>query len=223
MKSHRKDARKAAVAGFFLAGIIRVVGWTLRIRVDDRAGVSTRPPDGQLIWVFWHNRIFVLPFLYRRFLRSRRGAVLTSASGDGEIIARTVRRFGVEAVRGSSSRRRVGALVGLVDWVRRGFDVAVTPDGPRGPRHRFQPGPVKLAQLTGARIFPIHVRYGRAWTFRTWDRFAVPLPFSRVDVVFDAPIEVDPGLEGEAFEAERGRIERLLLAETDEGDREAGA
>ncbi len=105
---------------------------TLRFRIDDRAGIVGNPPEGSLIWIFWHNRVFTVPYIYRKFLPDRRGAVLTSPSRDGEIIAQVMRRFGAGAVRGSSNKRPAAALRELVGWVKGGNDIVITPDGPRG-------------------------------------------------------------------------------------------
>ncbi len=164
-----------------------------------------------MIWTFWHNRIFVLPTLYQKYLRVRKGAVLTSASKDGEVIAAIVARFGCEAVRGSSSRKGAAALLGLIDWVRDGYDVAIVPDGPRGPRYRMGPGVAKLAEVTGALILPVRVEYQGYWCFqKAWDRFRVPKPFTTVDVFLGPCTEVVSGLDDPAFESERVRLETLM-------------
>ena len=201
---------KAVMIGWAAATLIRVVSLTLRWRMEDRAKISENPPEGQMIWVFWHNRIFVVPVAYRKYLKSRSGAVLTSASNDGAIIAATVKCFGADAVRGSTSRRGVAALLGLVEWVKGGFDVAITPDGPRGPRYRLAPGLIKLAQTTGASILPIRIEYSSFWSFRSWDKFRVPKPFSRVTVIFEPLEMIDPAVEGDSFEAERKRVQQIL-------------
>jgi len=201
---------KARLVGWAGATLIRLVSLTLRWRLHDPEGISTAPPDRPMIWTFWHNRIFVVPPLYHRYLRRRRGAVLTSASKDGEVIAAVVARFGCEAVRGSSSRRGTSALLGLLDWVRDGYDVAIVPDGPRGPRYRLGPGVVKLAELTGALVLPIRVEYGAYWHFKSWDRFRVPKPFTTVEVHLGPCTEVAKGLDETNFEAERQRLESLM-------------
>lgn len=197
---------------FAIAWLIRLVCATLRFSVDDRAGVRTQDPAHPLLWVFWHNRVFTVPVIYRKFLRRRRGAVLTSPSGDGEILSLTMKRFGVDSVRGSSNKRAGAAMKEMVDRLRaaRRYDIAITPDGPRGPVYRLQPGVVKVAQLTGVPVFPIHVRYEKCFTLKTWDRFMIPKPFSRVHVVLDA-FRTIPATEGaEAFEVERLRLEACL-------------
>ncbi|MDG2124803.1 MAG: lysophospholipid acyltransferase family protein [Verrucomicrobiales bacterium] len=207
---------KAGVISFVAASLMRAIGMTLRIRVEDRAGMMESPPDGPVLWLFWHNRVFLVPYLWRKYVPSRFGVVLTSASKDGEIIARTLARFGAGAVRGSTSRQSRAALVKLVERVRAGDDVAFTPDGPRGPRYQMQAGVVKIAQVTGAPVFPVHVRYSKAWELKTWDGFRIPVPFSRVDVIFDELKTVERTDSDEAFEVERVELERLLREGTGE-------
>ena len=147
-------------------------------------------------------------------LKDRRGAVLTSPSRDGAVLAAAMACFGVSSVRGSSSKRGAVAMREMAEWIGRGYDMVFTPDGPRGPRYRLAAGPIRLAQKTGAPIFPIRVEYVSAWVFhRSWDRFRVPKPFSRVRVIFEPYETIDAAAEGDRFEEERGRIERVMNPE----------
>ncbi|MCB1091975.1 MAG: lysophospholipid acyltransferase family protein [Verrucomicrobiae bacterium] len=202
---------KARVIGRIASWMIGIFGLTYRFQVEDRAGIMKQRPDHPLLWAFWHNRIFSVPAIHRRFLGDRSGAVLTSPSRDGAIIAATMRCFGVASVRGSSNKRGPAAMLEMVEWVEAGFDIAVTPDGPRGPRYRLAPGLVRLAQRTGAPVLPIRIDYESAWVFhRSWDRFRLPKPFSRVRLVFEPYQTIDPDADGDTFEAERLRIESIL-------------
>jgi lysophospholipid acyltransferase (LPLAT)-like uncharacterized protein len=202
---------KARLAGFAASLLIRTLCLTLRIRIDDRAGILENEPDHPLIWVFWHNRLIVMPVIYSRHLRNRRGAVLTSPSRDGAYISATMSCFGVASVRGSSSKRGATAMVEMTDWVQQGYDMVFTPDGPRGPRYRLAPGIIKLAQKSGAPIFALRADYDSAWIFqRSWDHFRLPKPFSKVTVTLEPFETIDPNADGESFEAERQRIEKIL-------------
>lgn len=203
---------KTRLSGWLIATVIRVVVLTLRVRVEDQCGILSERPDEPLIWAFWHNRIFVTPCIYRKYLSDRNGAVLTSASKDGAVLAETMRNFGVSAVRGSSSRRGGQAMVELVKWLKDGRDVVMIPDGPRGPRYSLQPGIIKLAQKTGVRIFPILVDYHNFWELKSWDRFRIPKPFSEVVVTLAAYESIDSDIADETFEKERLRIEKVLMA-----------
>lgn len=194
--------------------VVRALACTLRFRVEDRCGLRDRaiPP---LIWTFWHNRLLAIPFARLLFVPHRNGTALTSPSKDGAILAGVMRWFGINSARGSSSRRGGVALRELMAALASGADVAITPDGPRGPLYQAAPGAVRLAQATGNAILPIHVHYSRYWELKSWDRFRIPKPFARVEIIFDTlhPVPAMPEGDEAAFEAERARLERTLAGE----------
>jgi lysophospholipid acyltransferase (LPLAT)-like uncharacterized protein len=214
------ENRKAIVLGTLAGWLMKLCAMTLRFRIEDRCGISvpgTHPSP--VIYALWHNRFFTVPSAWRKICgNSRKSVVLTSASLDGAVVARAMAVFGLGSVRGSSSRRAVAALIGMKRAIQEGFDVCVTPDGPRGPRYVFHPGMVKIAEATHTPIIPIHVRFGSAWRMKTWDRFVIPKPFSRVHIIFDHPLRVAPASDEAAFEAERQRIENALLTGVDDLD-----
>lgn len=197
---------------------MKLWGLTLSYEVNGRPGVTA--PDiapAPVIFALWHNRIFTMPSIWRRTGgKGRRSVVLTSASKDGTILAYTMSMFGLGAIRGSSSRRAVSALIGMKKALSEGLDVCVTPDGPRGPRYEVQPGVIKIAQATDVEIIPIHIRYSSAWRLKTWDRFVIPKPFSRVSVIFDLPHRIPQNLSDEAFEAARISLEKCLIEASDD-------
>jgi lysophospholipid acyltransferase (LPLAT)-like uncharacterized protein len=202
--------RQASLIATLGAGIVRTLVATLRFRIEDRAQVLGRTGDPRLIWLFWHNRLFVVPHLLNRYLAGRPGSALTSASKDGEVLAAFLQRFNVLPIRGSSSRRGATALRELIRVMQEGYDVAITPDGPRGPCYTLSPGALILAQKTGSPVMPIRIRYSRFWQLKSWDRFQIPTPFCRVDVEL-APLEqVRATATPEEFEAERLRLEAIL-------------
>jgi hypothetical protein len=212
---------KQQFLAFLAAGLARLVFSTIRLRIKDRSGFLTDPPSGPRILVFWHNRI---PAISIGFLRhypakhpSRKGvSVLTSPSKDGDILAGVMANLGMGSVRGSSSRRGSTAIRELSALLEAGTDLAITPDGPRGPKYSLGPGAVFLAQKTGVPIIPLHARYHRAIRLKTWDNFAIPLPFSRVDIVMDPYLTIDP--EAADLESERIRLETLLREEAEKAD-----
>jgi lysophospholipid acyltransferase (LPLAT)-like uncharacterized protein len=219
MGSHRRseirDSRQAAVFGTLAGWLMRLATKLVRLRVETRWQPADTP--GPVIYALWHNRILMAPPAFRKaYGWERHCVVLTSASVDGAVVARAMAAFGFGAVRGSSSRRGVAALVGLTRAVRQGADACITPDGPRGPRYVFHPGMVQLAAATGAPIVPIHMTFANAWRLNTWDRFVIPKPFSRVRVVFDHPLTVAATADAAAFENERQRIEAAMRAGADD-------
>lgn len=189
--------------------LLRALSWTLRWRVEDRCGF-TRPGLAPIIGVFWHNRLLAMPLLYHRFCPGRRGTCLTSPSKDGAIIAGVTAHFGIAAVRGSSSRRGSLALREMAEALAAGSDIGITPDGPRGPIYHLHPGAIKLAQLTGAPIMPVHAFYSRYWELKSWDAFRIPKPFARVEIVCGETIGIPPELSPEAFQDVCAKLEAEL-------------
>ncbi len=204
-------ALKPRVLGFVLGSFIRLLTKTLRVRITDDSGLLSDPPQQGLIWMFWHNRMLIIPSLYTRYSRKfRQAAVLTSASRDGAMLAAVMRRFGLEAVRGSSSRRGAQAMIECRRLLKQNYYIGITPDGPRGPLYQMQPGVVQLARLCGVPIVPITVEYEKAWRLKSWDRFFIPRPFSVVRVRFLPFTHV---AAHEAPEAARERLTGLLHPE----------
>ncbi len=213
-----RGSRKAEILGVLAGWLMR--GWskTLRFEIEDRCGV-TQPQDPlrPVIFALWHNRIFTLPPIWwRTGGNARKTVVLTSASKDGAILARAMAVFKIGAVRGSSSRRAVAALIGMKRALKDGIDVCITPDGPRGPCYSFHPGVIKLAESSGAPIVPIHATYSSAWHLKTWDGLVIPKPFSRVIVIFDEMLVVPPKLGEAAFSQQLDRVRSVLLAGLDD-------
>lgn len=193
------------------AWAIRVVGWTVRLRIADDAGFLSGTRKAPLIFAYWHNRMLFVPMVYLRHYRGRKGAVvLISQNRDAQLIADVVAHFGIRSVYGSSSRGGAPALLKLAGCINDGLDVNITPDGPRGPVYKVGSGLIFLAEKTGAPIVPLHVECSRCIRFNSWDRFMVPLPFSRVDFTFGKLEYVAPIHSKEAFETERLRIEKVL-------------
>lgn len=213
-----KTSRAAMMAGHLAAWVMKLWSLTLRYNINGNPGIV--PPEihsKPVIFALWHNRIFTMPPIWRLTGgKNRSTVVLTSASKDGSTLATAMEFFGIGSVRGSSSRRAVSALIGMKKALQEGKDVCVTPDGPKGPRYRVQPGLLKIAQATGADIVPIHIRYSSAWRLSSWDRFVIPKPFSKVTIIFDKPIQVQKDLTEEAFEAARTDLETSLIAGTDD-------
>ena len=170
---------------------LRLFMHTVRFSFDCAPGAGgVMDERTNVIYVFWHGHMMAPAYMYRH-LAVR---IMISMARDGEYVARVIRRMGFHAVRGSSSRGAVTALEALARQAREGATVAMTPDGPRGPRHLFQPGAIYVAQLSGAPIIPTAVAIRRSWRARSWDRFEIPKPFTRVHFVVGDPVWVDRDL-----------------------------
>jgi len=164
----------------FLAFVVR--GWTrtLRFELSER---GRRILDHRLpptVTILWHNRLFVAPEFYRRYGGGRRLAALVSASGDGAWLSAFLERLNIRAVRGSRYKRGAQAIREMIEANRAGYDVAVTPDGSRGPIYEMKPGAVAVALKTGAPILLVSFNFRGAWRLKSWDGFYLPHPFSRV-------------------------------------------
>ena len=194
--------------------LIRTVGATLRFRWEDRSGALTQPPRDSFIFCFWHNGLALSTLVHSGYVKKRTSAAglvgLVSASKDGAFLAAVLERFGLQAVRGSSSRRGSQAMLELASWAERGYDIGITPDGPRGPARVVQPGVMSLAQITGLPILPITFQAHGKIVLRSWDRFVIPLPFARCIVVFEKPIVVPRNSTDEEREQLRQQLERTM-------------
>jgi len=190
--------------------VVRALGWTWRVRVSHDEDVRRLRAEGTpIIFMLWHGQL--LPLLYHH--RSERVVVLISEHADGEIIARVAMRLGYQTVRGSTSRGAARALLGVARVVAEGCDLAITPDGPRGPAKSFAPGAVVVAQRTGAPLVAAAVSASRAWRLKSWDQFVIPKPFARLHVAYSAAAVVPAGHARDALiEVDRMR-EALELAE----------
>ena len=195
----RKQRLALALAPPLAAVLIRLLGATLRYQDLPAPGVT--PGDqipGPTIFVFWHRSLLLSAHRFR----NRRIAILISQSFDGELIARTVEQLGFRAVRGSSSRGGSSGLRHLQRAYQQGHICAITADGPRGPSMVAKPGAAQLAALVNAPwVGAFYVLPDRAWTLRSWDRFLIPKPFSRVTVTWPPHATMDQGSIQAALDA----------------------
>jgi lysophospholipid acyltransferase (LPLAT)-like uncharacterized protein len=201
------------LGAFLLYFALRGLLLTVRCRLRAPSGHSELKMPTPLIVCIWHNRLAtcIKPLdLYRRPNNGGAGMVaLVSASRDGAFLSRTLEWFGVQPVRGSSSRRGAQAMLEMTTWAERGYDLTITPDGPRGPCYQVQDGIMKLAQLTGLPILPAALNLNWKISVKSWDRFQIPLPFARCDVVVGKTIRVPAN----ASDAAREELRRQLEAE----------
>jgi hypothetical protein len=187
---------------------IRALGSTLRYRLGGLDGLRAareHSSDGRVIYCLWHGSL--LPLLY--LVRGRGLRVLVSRHRDGEIAARAALHLGLRPVRGSTGRGGARALLEALRSAEPG-DLAITPDGPRGPRGRFQPGAILLAARAGLPLVPVGCAASRGWRLRSWDEFLLPAPFARIHVVVGEPLRVPRDAGAELRERLRARAEDLL-------------
>jgi len=191
-----------------LVALLRLYALLTRREVRDPHGLAD-PARFPLITVTWHHDLLFFPLMFRRPVLERTAAMI-SASRDGQYLADLLRLLRLRTVRGSSSRRGASALRAALAELRQGNTVSITPDGPRGPRRSMKPGPVMLASQSGAPVVPVAVHCSRHWQLRSWDRFRIPKPFSRVTLVIGEPVAIPPGLSEDEAEHWRQILERRL-------------
>lgn len=206
-RGSRRERVFVAVAGWLVYLVLRLLGVTTRKSYENDAELRRRfAADERVILAFWHGRIVMMPFAYF----GRGVCIMNSRHRDGALISRAIRPFGIEVVYGSSSGGWVGGLRGLLEAFQRGRDLAVVPDGPRGPRCRAKSGVIQLARATGAPIFPAAFGASRALELGSWDRLRIPVPGARVHYVVGEPLRVPSGACGAQLEELRAELERRL-------------
>jgi lysophospholipid acyltransferase (LPLAT)-like uncharacterized protein len=199
------------------ARLLSFIGWmimllwssTVRIRFVDRSIPEGLHAQGKnVIYAFWHGRQFLLFYAYRNT-----GVVIpASESRDGEIQAGIIGRFGLGVVRGSSKRKGAQALLGLVDALRSGKDIAIAVDGPRGPVYEVKQGITYIAGKLGIPIVPLSVAAKRAWVLeKIWDKYLLPVPFTKCVILYGEPIIVN-GTGEEELENKRKQLTASLNA-----------
>lgn len=188
--------------------LVRLLGATWRIRlINNETGVDRlRRERRPIVFALWHGDM--LPLLYQH--RGEGVSVLISEHRDGELIARIAESLGFRTVRGSTTRGASRALVALARELAAGRDVAITPDGPRGPARSFAPGALIAAQRARAPVIAVGVAAMNAWRLKSWDRFIIPKPFSRLRIAYSDPVMIDASNPRAAAE-ETTRFQTLMI------------
>ncbi len=190
------------------AWAIRLIHLTMRVEyVNDGPCREFLRDGGNIILAFWHGQLLMMPYSY---FGTKGVTILVSQHSDGELIARTVKRFGIRSVRGSTTRGWFGGFKAMLRTAHSGGDLAITPDGPRGPARKAQSGVIQLASKTGLPIVPVAFAASRKKTFRSWDSFMVPRLFSRGAFVYGDLVFVPRRLSPDKAEEARASIEEEL-------------
>ena len=206
------------IVGFLGSLLVRILISTLRVRIVGQK-YPPRPANTGIVQCFWHAQLLALAYLYR----NTNAHALVSRHRDGEYIVRVTSRLGFGAVRGSSTRGGTRVLGEALDKLSEGTDIAVTPDGPRGPRHEFKRGALFLAKQSGAPIVLGACVPQKAWRLKSWDRFYIPKPFSRAVLVVGEHIYIPKTLTGDEMENKRLELQNKLNELTRQAEEMAGA
>jgi lysophospholipid acyltransferase (LPLAT)-like uncharacterized protein len=210
----RKARLISSLGGALITGLMR----TTRFEIENGAIYEEwLRPRRAAMYVLWHGRL--LPCSYHH--RKCGLATLISLHRDGDYISGVVEKWGFQVLRGSSSRGGTKALRQMVRLLRGGTPIAVTPDGPRGPRQEMKLGPLLAAQMAGVPVIPVSAGTDRAWWFEGWDRFMVPKPFSRIRLKYGEPVPVPPDADEAAIERIAAELQTALNRLTADVDGDA--
>ncbi len=204
---------KTRIAGFLLALIMRFIFFTSRKRYHNLATIKQHiASDQPCILVSWHNRNILGAFGYLAHRRRDKSfSPLASASRDGSLAAAAMQNLGVQCIRGSSSRGGSAALRQILRVAKQGNDIGITPDGPRGPCYKVQPGVITTARLTGAPIIAMSYQARRRKVLNSWDRMIVPWPFNDLHYAYSDPIRVPRDADEAQMEQIRQRVEAEMM------------
>lgn len=185
--------------------LIRLLFWSCKKHfiIADSLKSSLETP---IIVVFWHGEMIFQPFLYEQIRTHPNGRVIISHHADGEIAARTITRFGLKTIRGSTSRGAVRVLLEAFKFLKQGEDLAITPDGPRGPYHSIADGIVAMTQKSGFPVVVFRLFAERFWELGSWDRFMIPKPFTKVYCVASTPLH----LKGRSLESAKNFLKKHM-------------
>lgn len=200
---------------FLLANLVRLIRVTCRIKVIDKSGTFYAEKKVQpMVMTVWHNRLLFCPALIKRPFR-KQFFTIASLSDDGRYAEAYARNLGMGVVRGSSSRGGARALIQLIRRLKKEkLPLAITIDGPRGPRYSCQPGAAFLAASTGYPVFPYVINSNNYFEFNNWDRTQIPKPFSKIEVVIGEPIYFDKDTSEEAIKKANQQIVDAMVAIT---------
>lgn len=220
LKRLLKSGAGLRMAGALAGAAIRLVRGTTRWeRISDPETAALMAGDRPIIGAFWHNRLMLITAAWPK---PKPLAMVQSEHGDSRILGIAVADYVTRPIWGSSRRNPAAALKGMLRALRDGISVAITPDGPRGPRMRCRPGLIQAAMRTGVPIVPVAWSVSRHSVARSWDRFIVAWPFGRGVIVYGPPIRVPEDADDAAVEACRLAVEEALNAVTAEADRRMG-
>jgi lysophospholipid acyltransferase (LPLAT)-like uncharacterized protein len=187
--------------------VFKLLRFTMRFEIRGMDAVKPLMDSNEmLLWIFWHGRMLMMPALPRR----KALRILTSKHRDGELISRMIGLLGVKSIRGSTTRGGVSAFRACKRALEKGYDVVLTPDGPKGPRYTVQPGIIELAKLNNVPIIPVTFSCTSGKVFSSWDRFMIPYPFSKGVYYYGQPFRIPSGSTRQQREVLRDRLEKYL-------------
>jgi len=205
-EAKKKFLRRVALAALppVASVLIKIIYFTSKKEFH----LPEEKPQEPLIFAFWHGELLMQTFTYYKYRNPPKLKMMISEHFDGKIIAKTNEYFGLEALHGSSTRGGVRVLINGIKALKNGFDVGITPDGPKGPRHSVSDGVILLAQKTSKKIVILNYKADNYWQLKSWDKFLIPKPFTTIHFYASEPIDIQ---EMELQEARNFLYEKLMI------------
>jgi len=166
--------------------LIRFLYFTNKKRFYAPESITEEP----VIFACWHGELLMLPYLYKYYRKKPHAKVLISPHFDGELISRTIKYFGLGTLAGSSDKNPARVLIQAIKTIKEGYDIGITPDGPKGPRHEVADGIIVMAQKTKAKIVLVEIKPTKFWQLNSWDRFTIPKPFGILNYYASSEIDI---------------------------------
>ncbi len=204
-----KDTKRRVLT-FILPPILSFILWLLFLSVKKRFHVPKNVPNDPIIFAFWHGKLLFEPLVYKKLRKNVKIKLMISDHFDGEILAKTMFFFGFGTIRGSSSRGGIKALRESFRKINEGYDIGITPDGPRGPKESIADGIVAISQKKGLKIVALNYKASSFWQLKSWDQFIIPKPFSQVDLYASEPFSVDDIPMQKAKDIIRKKINEII-------------
>ena len=182
---------KRKILSFIIPPILYVLIRLIHLTLKKRFHLPASVPDTPIMVAFWHGKLLLAPFIYQKLRKDVKIGVMISDHFDGEMIAKTMGFFHFNTIRGSSSKGGIKALKESFGMINKGYDIAITPDGPRGPYQSLADGIVSISQKKALMIVAFNYKASSFWELKSWDKFMIPKPFSTVDFYASEPFCID--------------------------------
>ncbi|MDD5371860.1 MAG: lysophospholipid acyltransferase family protein [Sulfurimonas sp.] len=174
------------IVPFVASVIIRLIYATNKKKFHSPSSIGDEP----IIFACWHGELLMLPYLYSKYRKIPHAKVLISSHFDGMLISKTIKYFGLGTIAGSTNRNATRVLMQGIRALKDGYDIGITPDGPKGPRHEVADGIIAMAQKANAKIVLVEIKPTKFWQFKSWDKFTIPKPFGTLNYYSTPPIDI---------------------------------
>lgn len=186
---NKKEIKRKIIL-YTVPKLVWYVIWILYFTCKNKFHIKDKLENKNVIVVFWHNELLMMPFLYRQIRKTPNIFVIISQHFDGLLIAKLCEYFKLNVINGSSSKGGVKVLIQAIKKIKENADVAITPDGPKGPMYSIADGVIAIAQKTGASIVIFRTECNKYWRLNTWDRLIIPKPFSQINYYSMRPFTI---------------------------------